>query len=106
MSQLEYIFPLRPDFNVQIIVPQDMTTLEAQRLAAFLLTLAIPVPDGLERQRVIEFSAEGILRGLVDAIAGEQEDPGELARALGREAPHWIARARALLKEGSHVPHP
>lgn len=43
--------------------------------------------------------AEDILRGLVDAVAGEQEDPGELARALGREAPHWIARARALLRE-------
>lgn len=74
----------------------------------------------LERQQVIEFSdvkmlidvlreyvkrndrAEGILRGLVDAIAGEQEEPGELARALGREAPHWIERARALLRERDH----
>ena len=71
----------------------------------------------LERQQVVEFSdiemlievlreyvkrnrrTEDILCGLVDAVAGEQEDPGELARALGKEAPHWIARARALLKE-------
>lgn len=37
-----------------------------------------------------------ILRGLVDAVAGEQEDPEELARALGKDAPHWIARAREL----------
>lgn len=42
--------------------------------------------------------AEGILRGLVWAIADEQEDPGELARALGKEAPYWISQARAHLK--------
>lgn len=42
---------------------------------------------------------EAALRGLVDAIAGEQEDPAELARALGKEAPYWVARARELLKE-------
>ena len=43
--------------------------------------------------------AEVLLRGLVDAVAGEQEDPSELARSLGASAPHWIERARALLRE-------
>lgn len=43
--------------------------------------------------------ATDILRGLVDAVAGKQEDLGELVRALGTSAPHWIERARALLRE-------
>lgn len=52
------------------------------------------------RKRERAERAEDILRGLVNAVTGEQEDPGELARALGREAPHWIARARAFVRLG------
>lgn len=33
-------FPLRPDFVAQLVVPRDLTTAEAKRLGAFLLTLA------------------------------------------------------------------
>jgi hypothetical protein len=33
-------FPLRPDFLAQVVVPRDLTTAEAKRLSAFLLTLA------------------------------------------------------------------
>jgi hypothetical protein len=41
---------------------------------------------------------EAALRDLIWAIAGEQEDPIELARALGSEAPAAIARARKALE--------
>ena len=42
---------------------------------------------------------ESILRGLVDAVAGEQWAEDELAKALGKEVPYWIARARGVLGE-------
>jgi hypothetical protein len=38
-----------------------------------------------------------MLKRLVDAVAGEQEDPTELARALGKEAPAAISAARAAI---------
>lgn len=34
-------FPLRPDFLAQVVIPRDLTSDEARRLGAFLLTLAI-----------------------------------------------------------------
>jgi hypothetical protein len=37
---LAHEFPLRPDFMVQLVLPVNLTTKEARRLAAFLLTLA------------------------------------------------------------------
>lgn len=44
---LEY--PLRADLLAQVVVPRDLTVEEAQRMAAFLLTLAVdfrPAPAG------------------------------------------------------------
>lgn len=39
-ASLSLVFPLRPDFLVQVTVPRDLKTDEARRLGAFLLTLA------------------------------------------------------------------
>lgn len=33
-------FPLRPDYLAQVVIPRDMTKVEAQRLCAFIQTLA------------------------------------------------------------------
>lgn len=33
-------YPLRPDFLAQVVIPRDLTSEEARRLGAFLLTLA------------------------------------------------------------------
>ena len=33
-------FPMRPEFDAQIVIPRDMTAEEARRLSAFLATLA------------------------------------------------------------------
>jgi hypothetical protein len=44
---LEY--PLRSDLLAQVVVPRDLTVEEAQRMGAFLLTLAVdfrPAPVG------------------------------------------------------------
>jgi hypothetical protein len=44
---LEY--PLRSDLLAQVVVPRDLTVEEAQRMGAFLLTLAVdfkPTPVG------------------------------------------------------------
>ncbi len=35
-------FPLRVDFTAQVVIPVDLTQLEADRLSAFLKTLAKP----------------------------------------------------------------
>lgn len=37
---LSLAFPLRPDFLAQVVVPRDLKTDEAKRLAAFIATLA------------------------------------------------------------------
>lgn len=34
-------FPLRPDFLAQVVIPRDLTAIEAKRLGAFLLTIAV-----------------------------------------------------------------
>jgi hypothetical protein len=39
-------FPMRPDFLAQVVIPRDMTTEEAKRLGAFLLTLAVDFRGG------------------------------------------------------------
>lgn len=39
---LIYDIPLRPDFIAQIVVPRDLTTLEAKRMRDFLAALAVP----------------------------------------------------------------
>lgn len=39
-SGLALDFPLRPEYRAQVVIPADMTTEEARRLGAFLLTLA------------------------------------------------------------------
>jgi hypothetical protein len=38
-SGLAYNFPLRPDFMAQLVLPQDLSTKEARRLADMLATL-------------------------------------------------------------------
>lgn len=42
---LEYVYPLRPDFDARVVVPRDLTLHETRRLAAFLATLAMPEND-------------------------------------------------------------
>lgn len=44
---LVYDIPLRPNFNVQLVLPYDLTTAEAAKLAAMLTTLVAPdrVPE-------------------------------------------------------------
>lgn len=37
-------FPMRPDFLAQVVIPRDMTKAEAQRLANFVLALAVDNP--------------------------------------------------------------
>lgn len=39
-SGLNLSYPLRPDFLAQIVVPRDLSQLEAKRLGAFILTLS------------------------------------------------------------------
>jgi hypothetical protein len=49
-TSLVYDVPLRSDFFAQVVVPRDLTAQEAQRLGAFLLTLAVDVsPETLSR---------------------------------------------------------
>jgi hypothetical protein len=40
-SGLTLSYPLRSDFLAQVVIPRDLTTVEARRLGAFLLTIAI-----------------------------------------------------------------
>lgn len=40
VAGLSLEYPLRADFLAQVVVPRDMTTFEARRLASFIMTLA------------------------------------------------------------------
>lgn len=40
-SGLTLSFPLRSDFLAQVVIPRDLTAVEAKRLGAFLLTIAV-----------------------------------------------------------------
>ncbi len=40
-SGLTLSFPLRSDFLAQVVIPRDLTAIEARRLGAFLLTIAV-----------------------------------------------------------------
>jgi hypothetical protein len=40
-SGLTLSYPLRTDFLAQIVIPRDLNTIEAKRLAGFLLTIAV-----------------------------------------------------------------
>lgn len=40
-SGLSLAFPLRPDFLAQVVIPRDLKSDEAKRLAAFIATLAL-----------------------------------------------------------------
>jgi hypothetical protein len=42
---MAYPFPLRPGYLAQIVVPRDMSKAEADRLCAFVLSLATPQPE-------------------------------------------------------------
>jgi hypothetical protein len=44
VTLIEYPFPLRPDCLVKVSLPEDMTAREADRLGAFLKTLAYEAP--------------------------------------------------------------
>lgn len=44
------------------------------------------------------FSARATLAGLIDSVAGEQRDPEELIRALGKEAPFAIGQADLVIQ--------
>lgn len=35
-------FPIRPDFLAQIVIPRDLSQVEADRLCAFVKVLALP----------------------------------------------------------------
>jgi hypothetical protein len=37
-------YPLRPDFRVQVVLPEDMTTIEAKRIARFIMSYAQDLP--------------------------------------------------------------
>lgn len=39
MSEIEHIFTLRPEYRVTVLLPDDLTTVEASRLADFVRTL-------------------------------------------------------------------
>jgi hypothetical protein len=41
MTGLSLSFPLRPDFLAQVVLPRDLKTEEAKRLAAFIATVAV-----------------------------------------------------------------
>lgn len=43
--QLTYPFPLRPDMTITLTLPVDLTADEAEKLAVFLRTLAVPEKD-------------------------------------------------------------
>jgi hypothetical protein len=40
---LVYDVSLRPDFFAQVVIPRNLTALEARRIGSFLLTLAVDV---------------------------------------------------------------
>lgn len=42
-------FPLRPGYLAQVLVPADMTRAEANRLEAFIMSLAQPDPKPKEQ---------------------------------------------------------
>lgn len=53
--QLVYDFPLRPNFLVQLVIPSTLTTVEARRLTAFLLSLCQDwTPDGASKEQAAE----------------------------------------------------
>jgi hypothetical protein len=39
---ISYSLPLRPDFMATLDLPRDLSSAEAERIAAFVRTLAIP----------------------------------------------------------------
>jgi hypothetical protein len=40
--QRAYAFPLRPDYQAQLVVPRDLTVRDAERLIEFIRTLVMP----------------------------------------------------------------
>jgi len=38
---VEYVFPLRKNQNVRLILPRDLTMAEVKRLEAFMLAIAV-----------------------------------------------------------------
>lgn len=51
MSELAFSYPLRSDFMAQVVIPENLTVEEANRLGAFLLTFAVDYkPEGRDRK--------------------------------------------------------
>lgn len=47
-----YPFPIRGNYRAQLVLPEDLTTLEAKRLSAFIQTLVIDeAPHGITGEK-------------------------------------------------------
>ena len=57
MTTICHQFPLRPEYLAQVVVPSDLTREEAERLCAFLQSLAMPI-DGFGGNLDSAFDAE------------------------------------------------
>lgn len=44
---VEYIYPLRPDFNAQLILPTDLTADEARRLSVFIKAIGFRLSEDI-----------------------------------------------------------
>lgn len=51
LSPLVLPFPIREHFMAQIVIPSNMTKVEAERLCAFVQSLAQPQPEPTEEGR-------------------------------------------------------
>jgi hypothetical protein len=85
-AQMAYPFPIRPKFLAQIVIPRDLTKEEADRLCAFVMSLAAPEPllmqdenSGRDGRRYNEWHASR-----PDARLNARE----AAASLGQEAKH------------------
>lgn len=50
---LELPFPLRPDFTATLIIPRDLTSAEAERIAAFINALTLPNDSEVEQEEAL-----------------------------------------------------
>lgn len=50
-QRLVFPFPVRPNFMAQLVIPRDMTKAEADRLCAFVMSLAASSPPAMQAQK-------------------------------------------------------
>ena len=68
-------------------------------MAGYIIEVVSPVLDELAKaKKEIDLLRDSLYQ-VVDSVAGEQECPIELERALGKFAPAAIERARRIMKE-------